>query len=143
VLEVSRYIEGFAPDLVLTFDPRHGTTCHPDHRAVGEIVLAAVQLLEKPPEVYLLETRVTYAAEPFAVTFAPAIPGAIRFDATNSLASTAGPAWNAIIADVQRHPSQFDSRWIDAVSNVPSNHRAVFIAPLAMALSSAIEQPCP
>jgi LmbE family N-acetylglucosaminyl deacetylase len=143
VLEVSKYIEGFAPELILTFDPRHGTTCHPDHRAVGEIVLAALKLLAKPPQVYLLETRVTYAAEPFAITFSPAIQDAIRFDAARSLASENGPAWNAVIADMQRHPSQFDSTWIGAASNVPATERAVFIAPLAVALSGAVGQPCP
>lgn len=142
VRRVARYIEAVAPDLILTFDPRHGTTCHPDHRAVGEIVIAAVELLSQPPQVYLLESRVTYVAEPFAVHFAPAFQDADRFDATLLLASTAGPAWNAVVDDMQHHPSQFDSHWIAAIQSVPSFERAVFIAPMATALSIPVE-PCP
>jgi LmbE family N-acetylglucosaminyl deacetylase len=142
VRRVYRFIEAFAPDLILTFDPRHGTTCHPDHRAVAEIVLQAIKLLSQPPQVYLLETRVTYVAEPFAVHFSPAFQDADRFDATFPLTFTAGPAWNAVIADMQHHPSQFDSRWIAAIQSVPSSERAVFIAPLASALSIPVE-PCP
>lgn len=141
VLKVSKYIEGFAPDLILTFDPRHGTTCHPDHRAVGEIVLAAVKLLPQPPAVYLLESRVTFVATPFTVHFAPAFDDAGRFDATATLASTATPAWNAVIDDMLRHPSQFDGTWIDAIKNVPPLERAVFIAPLMEALATPVA-PC-
>jgi len=61
-------------------------------------------------------------------------PGAIRFDANEPLAATAGPAWNAIAADMERHPSQFDAAWLAAVSSVPTADRAVYIAPAATIL---------
>ena len=61
---LAAFIRAEAPELVLTFDPRHGTTCHPDHRAVGALVLEAVGLLETPPAVYLLETRVEIDRRP-------------------------------------------------------------------------------
>ncbi|HYM61941.1 MAG TPA: PIG-L family deacetylase [Thermoanaerobaculia bacterium] len=141
IRRVSRFIEAVAPDMILTFDPRHGTTCHPDHRAVGEIVIEAVKLLSQPPDVYFLETRVGLVAEPFAIHFAPAYPTADRFDATLPLTATRGPAWNAIIDDMQHHTSQFDGRWIAAIQNVPSSERAVFIAPAETALSVGVA-PC-
>lgn len=42
---IAAYIEAFRPELILTFDPRHGSTCHPDHREVGRIVTDAVRAL--------------------------------------------------------------------------------------------------
>lgn len=39
---MSNYIKAVNPDIVLTFDPRHGSSCHLDHRAIGRLVLAGV-----------------------------------------------------------------------------------------------------
>ena len=138
---ISKYIQAVRPELILTFDPRHGTTCHPDHRAVGSLVLEAVKLLPNPLEVYLLESRVTYVADPFAVHFSTAQANAERFDANVTLVSIRGPAWNAVLDDMQRHQSQFDGRWLSAVQNVSPSERAVFLAPAAVALQQPTE-PC-
>jgi len=134
VVTIAGFIRAEAPELVLTFDPRHGTTCHPDHRAIAAVVLEAVKLLSTPPAVYLLETRLEVDAQPFALRFRSAAPAAIRFDANEPLAATAGAAWNAIAADMERHPSQFDAAWLAAVSSVPTADRAVYIAPAATIL---------
>ncbi|WP_374601744.1 PIG-L family deacetylase [Arenimonas sp.] len=47
-------LESFRPEVVLAFDPRHGTTCHPNHRAVVRLLLEAVDRLEprQRPEVW-------------------------------------------------------------------------------------------
>lgn len=132
---IAGFIRAEAPELVLTFDPRHGTTCHPDHRAIATIVLEAMKTLTAPPVVYLLETRLEVDPQPLALHFRSAAPNAIRFDANNPLAATGGPAWNAVTADMERNPSQFDATWLAAVSLVPSAERAVYIA-----LSSTILQ---
>lgn len=121
-------IEAVAPELVLTFDPRHGTTCHPDHMAVGSVVLDAVQRLSGAPPVYLLESRVTTTP---VIHFAPAVLGAIRFDGD----------WQAILDDAQRHPSQFDAAWLAAIANVPPEERAVFVIPASAARGDVIA-PC-
>jgi LmbE family N-acetylglucosaminyl deacetylase len=139
---LAAFIRAEAPEIVLTFDPRHGTTCHPDHRAVAELALEAVSLLSEPPAVYLLETRVEIDTEGVAFHFAPATPGTIRFDATETLAATAGPAWSAIESDMERHPSQFDSAWRAAISRVPERDRAVFLAPAPAILRQAVSG-CP
>lgn len=128
--------------LVLTFDPRHGTTCHPDHRAIAALVLEAVKLLSAPPSVYLLETRFEVDAQPLALRFRSAAPGAIRFDANETLAATGGPAWNAVTADMERHPSQFDGAWLAAVSSVPATDRSVYLAPAPTILKHPAS-PCP
>ena len=124
---VAGYIEAFHPDRILTFDPRHGTTCHPEHRATGQAVLDARLTYE--PEIWLLETRLEVVASPFGLVFSSATPAAERFDATAN--------WDAIAADMQRHPSQFSQEWIAAVQNVPVAGRAVFLAPAA----SILQQP--
>jgi len=57
---MSGVLQGIQPDLILTFDPRHGTTCHADHRATGELVGLAAGALGIPlSNVYLLETVTT------------------------------------------------------------------------------------
>ncbi|HVR43426.1 MAG TPA: PIG-L family deacetylase, partial [Thermoanaerobaculia bacterium] len=44
------------PDVVITFDPLHGTTCHPAHRALGALVVDLVRSLDPAPPLYLLAT---------------------------------------------------------------------------------------
>lgn len=41
-------ILNFLPDRILTFDPRHGVTCHNDHRAIGALVTAAADEMNYP-----------------------------------------------------------------------------------------------
>jgi LmbE family N-acetylglucosaminyl deacetylase len=78
---VAAYIEAFRPDMILTFDPRHGTTCHPDHREIGRIVVEAVRRLPFAVRLWLLETRVNITSDPLAIAFTSATPEAERFDA--------------------------------------------------------------
>jgi len=129
---IAKYIDAVQPELILTFDPRHGTTCHPDHRAAADAVLQAIPLLTTHPSVYLLETRVVISADPLSIQFRPATDAALRFDAGNA-------AWNAIAADMQRHPSQFDGALIAAVQSVPVVDRAVYIAPANVVMREAVD----
>jgi LmbE family N-acetylglucosaminyl deacetylase len=129
VQTVATYIEAFHPALLLTFDPRHGTTCHPDHMETGSIVLDAVKRLSYEPDVYLLETRVTFTFDPLVLHFAPASRGLQRYDAREILPSTQMPAWSEIMRDMERHPSQFNESALTAIQNVPLTDRAVYFAP--------------
>ncbi|HTS01885.1 MAG TPA: PIG-L family deacetylase [Thermoanaerobaculia bacterium] len=139
---IAAFIRAEAPDLVLTFDPRHGTTCHPDHRAVGAIVLEAASLLPEPPAVYLLESRLDLAHAPASLAFAPAAAGAPRFDANATLLSTGAPAWEASALDMERQPSQFDAAWLAALRAVPPSQRAVYLAPASWILGQPVSG-CP
>ncbi|HXH39154.1 MAG TPA: PIG-L family deacetylase, partial [Thermoanaerobaculia bacterium] len=138
VTAVAHYIEAFRPTLVLTFDPRHGTTCHPDHLETGAIVIDAVKLLSYEPELYLLETRVTFAFDPLVIRFAPAVSGLQRFDANEILISTQTSAWSEILRDMERHSSQFDESWLAAIQNVPLSDRAVYVAPAKETLGQLV-----
>ena len=142
VARLAAFLRAEAPEMVLTFDPRHGTSCHPDHRALAELVLQAVALVDPPPAVYLLETTVEIDAQAPAFRFAPAAPGTIAFDANEPLASAEGPAWGAIESVMERHPSQFDAAWRAAVWRVPEEDRAVFFAPAAAILNRPVAT-CP
>lgn len=139
---IAGFISAQAPDLVLTLDPRHGTTCHPDHRAIAAIVLEAVKELTAPPAVYLLETRLQIGTPPLTLHFSSASPDAIRFDATGLLAATGNPAWNALTSDMRLHPSQFDDSWLAAAAQVPAAERAVYIAPAREILNRPLST-CP
>lgn len=48
-------LDTFQPEIVLAFDPRHGTTCHPNHRAVVALLLEAIEglPLDRQPQVWL------------------------------------------------------------------------------------------
>jgi LmbE family N-acetylglucosaminyl deacetylase len=119
-------------DLVLTFDPRHGTSCHPDHRAVGGLVHEAISTMRRPPgTTYLLETRLVEQGSPVAVHFLPAASAA-----AGVFAFDGNPEWKTVNADVQTHASQFDARLRRAVSRVPPAERAVFLGPADLLLAA-------
>jgi LmbE family N-acetylglucosaminyl deacetylase len=130
---IAALIEAVHPALILTFDPRHGTTCHPDHRETGRLVTEAMQRLSYAPELLFLESRVTVAGDPLAIHFSAAAAAASRYDA--------GATWDAIAEDMRRHPSQFDARWIAAIEAVPPGERALFIAEAETVLTEPLE-PC-
>jgi LmbE family N-acetylglucosaminyl deacetylase len=135
------YISAFRPEVVLTFDPRHGTTCHPDHRETGRAVLEAIGRMADQPDVYFLETRVQISSSPLSVSFSPASATAERFDATQLLPFAGVEAWTAIVWDMQRHPSQFADDLIAAIRDVPPYERAVYFERAAAALQQNIT-PC-
>jgi LmbE family N-acetylglucosaminyl deacetylase len=49
-------ISNFKPDLILSFDPRHGTYCHKDHMAAGYLAYTAANKIDYDlSKFYLLE----------------------------------------------------------------------------------------
>jgi len=86
-------------DLVLTFDPRHGVSCHPEHRVTGALALAAVQSLAAPPAVLLTGGLV----EPTV----PDDPHVVALDASELLPSVGVSAWAFGGLVALAHPSQF------------------------------------
>ena len=138
---IAREIAGFDPELILTFDPRHGSTCHPDHREVGRLVLEATEGLTVKPAVYLLETFLEISPDGSRVQFQEASSSALRFDGGHKLFSGAD-AWSALTWNMQRHPSQFREALIAAVQSTPAEQRSVFIAPAYQMLKEPVRT-CP
>lgn len=56
IARIGQTFERFKPDVLLGFDPRHGTTCHPGHRATVLLALEAVERLPagQRPETWLV-----------------------------------------------------------------------------------------
>lgn len=145
VSRLADFLRSLAPDLVLTFDPRHGTTCHGDHLATGEIVLAARATLAPEPVAYLLETRATVTATPPYVGYsaaASARAGAFGYAATLDRDDVAG-TWSYSAAAARLHPSQFSAQILRALGRLPGDQRVVYLAPAETALADDDVESCP
>lgn len=133
-------IESFHPDRLLTFDPRHGTTCHVDHRRVGALVLEALESMPSRPRVELLETLASTTSQPFTATFVPAATppaaGITRFDPKPAL-------WTFVGRVAAIHRSQFPSDAPGFLNHVSWEQRSVFTAPAAAAMASSQIHGCP
>lgn len=115
---------------VVTFDPRHGSTCHPDHRALGGLVLEAVARLgDEGPETLLLETRPVFEGG-VPRSFAPAVPGdgdLTSYRGDRWMVHLGAPAWEYLLRNAALHPSQLDARTLEALSAVPVFGRRVWL----------------
>jgi LmbE family N-acetylglucosaminyl deacetylase len=89
------------PDVVYTFDPAHGSTGHPAHRAIAQLVLDAIGT----PRVRFVETAVT------GFTFSAANAEATEIDAT--------AGWHYLVDDARIHASQFSDADVAALANAP------------------------
>jgi len=138
-------IQALDPDVILTFDPRHGSTCHPDHRAAGDLVLQAAARVPRRPTVYLLETVVTGSTVPFTISYASGgtlAQGTFGFDGNQSLPSVRQTAWQFTVLAAQAHPSQFVPNAVRGLAKLSPKRRVVFAAPAALALTAASPTSC-
>lgn len=133
-------IEAAAPDVVITFDPRHGTTCHADHRAVAALALAALQRIgPAAPSAWLSEVRLDIAASGSTIGYLPALaddPAVITYDATRSSAGANGQTWEYLLANLRAHASQFTLAQVTAFSAAAPAQRRVFLLSFAAATSA-------
>lgn len=139
IAAIGREIDAAGADVVLTLDPFHGSTCHADHRAVGSLVSEAIQAASSHPALYFLESRWEVKTSPLALSSRAAAPfsaGVFAFDANLSRGTPPQPAWNALVDDASRHPSQFDQEWLRALRRMPAARRAIYLAPADLLLSS-------
>jgi len=116
---IESIIDSENPTVIYTFDPNHGSTCHPAHRAVGALVNEAVARLgSASPPLLLVETTVDFLPDDFV--FHSATPEAIAIDATQT--------WHYLVDDVATHASQFTIGQIEALRKTPAEQRRVFLA---------------
>lgn len=124
-----------APEFIITFDPRHGTTCHPDHRAAAAYAVSAVlKLGASAPTTWLAE--VTFAIQPneSAIGYLQTVAAdtkVLTYDATRLLRTTGMTAWDVLLANLRAHKSQFVDARIAGFAAAPAEQRRVFILPLA------------
>lgn len=120
VAKLASTIAAEAPTVIYTFDPRHGSSCHPAHREAGQLTLDAVATLgAHAPPVMLVETLILRDSESRITGFAPATPSATVIDAT--------PTWHYLIDDAADNASQFDAEQIALLEAIPAEQRRVWL----------------
>jgi LmbE family N-acetylglucosaminyl deacetylase len=122
VTRLASTIAAEAPAVIYTFDPHHGSSCHPAHREAGQLTLDAVATLgPKAPPVMLVETLILRDSAAQIVGFAPATPSASVIDATST--------WHYLIDDAAIHQSQFLPEQIEILRVIPLEQRRVWLLP--------------
>lgn len=120
VARLALLIASEAPTVIYTFDPRHGSSCHPAHREAGQLTLDAVATLgARAPRVMLIETLIVGDSASRIVGFAPATPSATVIDATAT--------WHYLVDDAAFHASQFNAEQIDLLRAVAPEQRRVWL----------------
>ena len=104
-------ISSFKPDLILTFDPRHGTTCHNDHTAVGYLVYTAAEKTG-----YDLSKLYLLAHDMVVHNSSSLIAQPLVEDDLIEVFDVSGFGWNFLADHILYHPSQFDSAAYDFVN---------------------------
>lgn len=109
-------IERVRPAAILTFDPAHGTTCHPAHRTVGSAVAEAAG----DRKVYFIETRAKVENGRYELSRA--------IDrASTTLVFYVAPSWQFMTDDMRAHASQFSELAIESVANI--NDKTIALIP--------------
>jgi LmbE family N-acetylglucosaminyl deacetylase len=122
------------PTVIYTFDPRHGSSCHPAHREAGQLTLDAVATLgANAPPVMFIETLIVRNASSQIVGFAPATPSASIIDATLN--------WHYLVDDAAIHESQFPPEQMEILRSIPMEQRRVWL--LAAGTPAAQVASCP
>jgi LmbE family N-acetylglucosaminyl deacetylase len=131
VARIGASLQRFEPDVLLGFDPRHGTSCHPAHRAVILLALEAVGRLpaDHRPQIWLeSDFAVPTAAPP---DLAPIIDGygVVRwpgddtpttwYDATFVLPN-GRRAWDYLVDALRLNATQFPDVATGSVTPNPS-----------------------
>jgi LmbE family N-acetylglucosaminyl deacetylase len=106
VARIAAEIAAISPTVIYTFDPQHGSTCHPAHRLLGALVLEAAPRVP----VYLVETT---------NAFQSAVAQPIVVDATST--------WSYFVRDAEIHASQFPPEQVDMFANLPAGQRRVYL----------------
>ncbi len=120
-------IEDEQPDVILTFDPRHGSTCHPDHRAIGSIVIDAAASVMR--SVLLLENRFHVLDD--SVTVTPANVDASRlvyFSASRETSSAGVTYWSHASMFATIYGSQFSPELVKSLADTPPARQFLFFA---------------
>ena len=117
---ITSVILSTSPMVIYTFDPNHGSTCHPAHREVGALVLEAAA--RTSTRVELVETAVDFLSD--AIVFHPMTDDAVAFDATST--------WDYLVRDVEVHASQFTPAQVESLRRVPADQRRVWLANVPM-----------
>jgi len=127
-------IDRFRPNVILTFDPRHGTSCHAAHRATGEAVRKAVAAysgttaFNKSNLLFLTTRRVdgitdsglSYMGLP---PIAPQDKDSVVYAANDYISSSKGTGWGFLQTLLNIYKTQFTTSLANSVVNTDELER--------------------
>lgn len=118
VAQIAAIIHFQRPGAVLTYDPAHGSTCHPAHREAGRLVLDAYARLggNLPP---LLQVETGVFQTDASYRFFSAL--------SNSWEFIAGPSWDYAVRAARIHASQFTDKQVAALEATPESDRRIWL----------------
>ena len=106
--EVNAIIDREQPTVIITFDPTHGSTCHPAHRAVGALVVELMSHRTASIPLLLVETAAHF--DDSGIHLVPAIEGNVPHPL---FAIPDAAKWRSL--DMQLHASQFTPSQIASI----------------------------
>ena len=141
VAVVAQAITAVHADLIVTFDPRHGTYCHPDHRAAGTLaILGAARAGLSASQVLMTELTGAYVDASGQLAqrpWVPSDPALVTYDAG---AAGTWPVWPAVMST---HASQFAPAATLLFAAAPAAARRLPFAPLSGELVGGAFPPSP
>lgn len=130
---VATVIQRGAFDRVLTFDPRHGSNCEPEHQLTGALVLTAAEAIAYPTsQLWLLgsaeQVSLAPSGRPCQVGFTPLVqdPALKTVDAVS-----APQRWDAVGDTLAFHRSQFTAEQVAQTRAAPVAWRALDVGRLS------------
>jgi LmbE family N-acetylglucosaminyl deacetylase len=134
VANIAAAIRQSQADIIVTFDPRHGVYCQPDHRAAGALTLMAATAVNFDPNRLLMVETTEFFADLNGMVNARAwVPQDTALLAYDS--NTAG-TWSAHAAVLNIHKSQYTSDAVAILDQVATTAKLVPLLPVANAMSN-------
>lgn len=127
VERISRVLVEGAFDTLVTFDPRHGVTCHGEHRVAGAAALRAADRAGLPRGRVLLLGSAMYLREArpglrCLLGFSAAVPD----DGALWTLPPSVDGWARAVAVMRTHASQFDADTLAAAELAPDTLRSTW-----------------
>ena len=144
------------PTFVVTFDPRHGSTCHPDHRAAAQVLVVAAQMVHVE-YIFFAESKAvgpsgTLTDDPSLQStpwigyapYVPADPAVWTFDGSRSLATDLPrTGWSYLLDTLAAHASQFTDIQRQKFAAAPGASQGASLLSLAKATAGDTRYDCP
>ena len=127
VERLRRSISESGASTVITLDPRHGSTCHPAHRAIGELVEEANAGLPAAPRLLFVETRFMPLPAFRWEAAAPGDAAALAYDASRPAPPSEGTAWDDLLHGAALHASQVPPALVDALRFLPAGEQRAWV----------------
>jgi LmbE family N-acetylglucosaminyl deacetylase len=125
VRRISDVISAEHPDMILTLDPRHGTTCHPAHREIGKLVFET-----GAKNVFFIETAARFVGNRFELSNA---------SPTHSWVYAANDDWQYTVRLAEIHATQFTAEQVESLRTLPAMQRRVWFTPAGSPVESVCE----